>query len=189
MHTPLPRLRLALVLVPLLLGGCQSGGKGDPAGLVSEGFPAPDKSLVFDAAMEAMRQQGFTPDSSASSEAQGLIVSRYKLVLAPFSGQGYRDKATIRIAEVPDRPSYYTVEANVLREPNNNLTQPSNPIAAEWGGATRVEEHENILRSRVEMRFSAPGASPAFRKDRGLAPAGAAPDHELGTGAAPTFTK
>jgi len=188
MHTPLRCLSHALVLVPLLLGGCQSGS-GDATGLVSEGFPAPDKALVYEAAMDALRQQGFTPDSSASSETQGVIVSRYKLVLAPFSGQGYRDKATIRIADVVGRPSYYTVEANVLREPNMNLTEPSNPIAAEWGGPTRVNEHENILRTRVEMRFSAPGASPAFRKSRGLAPAAPARDFDQGTGPAPNFKR
>lgn len=191
MRTP-QRLALCLAapcLVALsLLTACQGGGKADTAGLVSNSFPAPDKSLVYEAAAEALRQQGLTPDSSVSSEAQGLIITRHKLVMAPFAGQGHRDKATVRIQEDPARPSYYTAEVNVIRETNSNITEPSNPIAATWGNPERQPELENIIRARIEMRFAPVGASDAFRRARGMQTV-PAQSHELGTGAAPGYQK
>jgi hypothetical protein len=160
------RSLLLLVLGLAALPGCQS--KVDTTGQSSEGFAAPDRSMVYDAAVNALRQQGFTPDSSACSEAQGVITTRHKLDLSPFSAQGFRDKATVRIHDVPQRPGFYTVEVNVLREYNDNITQPSNPIAAEWRRAVRVPELENLIKSRVEMAYIAPDASTQFRETHGL---------------------
>ncbi|MFM8979758.1 MAG: hypothetical protein ACKOSS_04765 [Planctomycetia bacterium] len=181
--------RPALVLLPLLaallglLPGCQAS-KGDPTGMESEAFPAPDMGMVYEAAQEAMRQQGFTADSSESSEAQGLVVSRYRLTMAPFSGQGHRDKATVRIKAAPSRPAYWIAEVNVLRQPNTNITEPSNPIAASWGDAVRVNELENVIRARIEMAFAGQGVSDAFRRERGMLPRPEGGLH-LGTGGAP----
>jgi hypothetical protein len=195
MRTPLLRrarlrsavLCSALLVLPLALAGCQSG-KGDTKGMVSSSFPAPDKSLVYEAAVDALRQQGLTPDSSVSSEAQGLVITRHKLTMAPFSGQGHRDKATVRIQEDPARPSYFTAEVNVLRETNGNMIEPSNPVVADWGGPTRVTELENVIRARIEMRFAPQGASDAFRRERGMQTV-PAQQGELGTGAAPGFKR
>lgn len=147
------------------LGACQGA---DTTGQRSNGFVAPDGALVYGAAVDALRQQGFTTDSSVSSEETGLVVSRHKLSMAPFSGQGYREKATLRIVAVPGHANYYTVEANVLREYNDNIEQPSNPVTADWRTAERVPQLENLLKNMVEMRFVAPDASPEFRQQRGL---------------------
>lgn len=181
-----PRFLLALALSLLgLLPACQAS-KGDPTGLSSDAFPAPDMGMVWEAAQTALRQQGFTPDLTESSEAQGLVVSRHRLVLAPFSGQGHRDKATVRITAAPDRPAHWIAEVNVLRQPNMNMTEPSNPIAASWGDPVRVNELENVIRARIEMQFAGQGVSDAFRRERGLPPR---PDGglHLGTGAAPGY--
>ena len=158
-------LLLALASLAALAGGCRGV---DTTGQSSDGFLAPDRSMVFDSMVDAMRAQGFTPDSSTSAESSGVLISRHKLELAPFSGHGFREKATMRLHEVPNRPNYYTVEANVLREYNDNLEQPSNPVVADWRGAVRVPELENLLKSRVEMRFISSDASRQFRTDRGL---------------------
>lgn len=184
------RLLLTLPLVALgalLLPGCQAS-KGDPTGLTSEAFPAPDIGMVWAAAHEALRHQGFTPDTTESSEAQGLVVSRHKLSLAPFSGQGHRDKATVRIKQDPARPAFWTAEVNVLRQPNLNMTEPSNPVAASWGDAVRVNELENVIRARIEMAFASQGVSDAFRRERGMLPRSTEPMH-LGTGSAPGWKR
>jgi hypothetical protein len=175
---------LPALLVPLLVA-CQ-GGRPDTTGLSSDGFPAPDKGMVYAAAIDALRQQGFTADSSASSDVQGVVTTRYKLNLAPFSGQGYREKATVRIKDLPNHPSHYTVEVNVLREINKNITQPSNPVAAEWASPERVQDIENLIKSRIEMRFIASDASDAFRRERGLAPSQTG--RVSGTGQQPAYS-
>ena len=156
---------LILPIALLALAGCKSA---DTAGQRSEGFAAPDRSMVYEASWNALRQQGYTPDSSASSEAQGVITTRHKLELQPFSGHGYREKATVRIQEVPQNPSFYTVEVNVLREYNDNVRQPSNPLAAEWRTGVRMPEVENLLKSRVEMMFIASDASTEFKSSHGF---------------------
>lgn len=157
---------LASSLLALALSACQS--KVDTCGQSSEGFAAPDRSMVYDSAYDALRRQGFTPDSSASSSSEGVIITRYKLDLSPFSGHGFREKATVRVHEVAQRSGYFTVEVNVLREYNDNIAQPSNPIAAEWRSAVRAPDVENLIKSRVEMAFIQPGASAQFRENHGL---------------------
>jgi hypothetical protein len=177
---------LASSLFAVLLSACQ--GKVDTTGQSSEGFPAPDRSMVMDYAWEAVRQQGFTPDSSASAMSEGVIVTRHKLDLSPFSGHGYREKATVRVKEVPQRNGYFTVEVNVLREYNDNIAQPSNPIAAEWRSAVRAPDVENLIKSRVEMAFIQPGASTQFRETHGLPSEGSGRMPELSTQPAPKDT-
>lgn len=140
----------------------------DVTGQRSEGFAAPDRSMVYEGAWNALRQQGFIPDSSASSETEGYITTRYRMELQPFSGRGFREKATVRVHEVPQKASYYTVEVNVLREYNDNLSQPSSPIVADWRSAERMPDVENLIKSRVEMMFIAPDVSPEFRATHGM---------------------
>ncbi|MHC5009520.1 MAG: hypothetical protein ACYTG6_01065 [Planctomycetota bacterium] len=153
----------ALILSILIVAtACSSG---PPQGAVtSDGFPAPDKALVFDAARRAMDKQGFSPDLDASSLETGTLVSRWKLSLQPFSGQGYRDQATMTIKEVPGRANYFTVDSRVIRQMNDNMEQPSNPIAADWSTGERVAELEQILNQRVEMFFLPTGVSSGFRE-------------------------
>ena len=153
------------MLVAAALGACRSV---DVTGQRSEGFAAPDREMVYDAGWNALRQQGFTPDSSASSQKDGLIVTRYRHEMQPFSGHGFREKAHLRVHDVPDRPNYFTVEVNVLREYNDNLSQPSNPVVADWRTAERVGEVENLIKSRVEMMFIAPDVSPEFKAAHGM---------------------
>jgi len=156
---------MSLLVLSTALTACQSA---DTTGQRSEGFAAPDRAMVYEAAWNALRQQGFTPDSSASSQTTGVIVTRHKLSMAPFSGQGFRDQATVRIHEVPQHAHHYTVEVNVLREFNDNIKQPSNPVAADWRTGVREPDLENLIKSRVEMMFISPDASAEFKSSHGM---------------------
>jgi hypothetical protein len=151
----------------LLLAACQSGGK--TAGVErTDGFPAPDREIVFDVAARTLRQQGFAIDVENSSPETGVITTRWSTQLAPFSGQGQRDKATVYVRDVPGHPNYYVVEANVVREINNEIVQPGNPIKAEWGNAKRVPEFERILVRQVESYFLTSRVSPELRQKYNL---------------------
>src|SRR5687768_15217924 len=103
-HGPPSPLRargfVLLAVLPCLAAlGCQGV---DTTGERSDGFLAPDRSMVVETAVDALRTEGFTTDSSASSPEQGVVVTRHRLSLQPFSGHGFREKATVRIHEVPD---------------------------------------------------------------------------------------
>jgi hypothetical protein len=161
--------RSALVLALLAaasLAACQSG---QPQGsCCSAGFPAPDSELVWASARDALEAQGFAVDHDASSSDRGTMVSRWKVRLAPFSGQGFREKATVNIKPVEGRSTYYTVDTQVVRQYNDNLTDPSNPIAAEWDRSERNTTLEQLINRRVEMGFVPGTVSTDFRQRHGM---------------------
>ena len=167
-RTPM-RFSLSLLFAPLFFAACQS--QADTTGKTSDGFPAPDREMVWMVAERALGQEGFVVDPDASSKLTGVLKTRWDLSMQPFSAQGYRDQATVRIHDVPGHADRYTVEANVLREKNNNITEPSNPILAQWATGERVPELESLLTQRIEMAFLSPDVSSEFRSRRGL-PAG-----------------
>jgi hypothetical protein len=170
------RTLLASWLVPLLLGACQSGGSDTSGGERTPGFPAPDKDVIYDVSVRTLRDHGFTVDLDASSLRNGVATTRWRVNTAPFSEMGFRDKATVTIREVPNRPKYYVVETNVTRELNADQVQPGNPIAAEWKNAQRMPDLERVITMKIERFFLPSDASAEFHERYGT---GAPPDVRL----------
>jgi hypothetical protein len=161
MKTP----RLA-VLALLALAACQS--KADRTGLASRGFYAPDFEMVWEKGQEEMMAAGFVPDLENSGRETRTIVSRWSLSMMPFANKGYREQATLTFQPVEGQTNRWTVEANVLREVNSNITQPSNPVVAKWETGTRVPEKERMLVARIESVFRTHDVSPEFRARYGM---------------------
>lgn len=159
---------LCMAAVALTAMGCQSGSQPDTRGIRSDGFPAPSREAVWEAAHQAMVEQRFIPDTEASARAQGVVASRWRNSLTSFSREGFREKATIRVHPVEGRSGYFRTESNVTRQQNNNIEDPSNPIKADWGDPTRNALAENLMNRRVEMFFLPSGPSAQFRKEYGL---------------------
>ena len=165
---------LALCVLTLLcLPGCQSD-KADTSGQVGDGFPAPGREMVYEAAVRAVQRQGFSIDPSGSSMQGGVVESVWYTSMQPFAGKGRRAKITIRIQDVPQRDSYYRVETNVIRETNTNLQEPSNVLMAEWDSPTRDRTMENLITRTIEMEFLSGEPSDKFRRRYDL-PAGNSP--------------
>lgn len=161
-------LLLALVVLPAL-AGCSSGP--DRRGQSTEGFYAAAQDDVWEVAEREMNRQGFAVDAEASSKATGMLISRWAINLHPFSHHGYRDQATVTIHPVVGRPSYYTVEANVIRQINKNLKEPANPARVDWDSGSRTPELERMLKNNVELFFIGHDVSDNFRAAYGM-PAG-----------------
>lgn len=163
-------IRLVCVFaVALAAMGCQSGSaRPDTRGIRSDGFPAPSRDAVWEAANQAVVEQRFIPDSEASSRSAGVVASRWRNSLTSFSREGFREKVTVRILPVEGRSGYYRTETNVTRQENENIEDPSNPIKAEWGDPTRNTMAENLLNRRVEMFFLPSGVSDQFRREHGM---------------------
>ncbi len=182
----MPRLLVALIVVALgtaSLPACSSGP--DRTGRTSEGFYAPSFDVLWDTAETELKREGFAPDRDNSSKQTKILSSRYKTQLMPFSGSGYRDQATLKFFEVPGRPSYWTIEANVIREQNMNVKNPGNANLAKWENGTRQPDIESSLVHGIEMFFLGHDVSPQFRARYGLPrdasrwhrpPAGTGPD-------------
>jgi hypothetical protein len=157
-----------LVLVPALMAACQS--KPDTTGKRTDGFPAPGKDVVAQVAVTTLRDSGYIPDPEASSIENGVVVSRWSMSLQPFSGMGFREQATVRIHDVPGRPDYYVVETNVLRQQNDNMVQPSNPVVAEWTSGERNTDMEQLITGRIQAAFLPADVSTEFRQRYGMQP-------------------
>jgi hypothetical protein len=179
-----PSMRLALLPAAALLAlSACTGGRADTTGQVSRGFYSPDFDTVWEVAHAEMARGQFTVDVDASSKEGRILVSRWSLSLSPFAGKGYREKATVTFHEVPGQPNRWTVEANVLREQNGAMVQPSNPVVAKWENPMRVPEKERLLMSNIERFFVPRDVSPEFRSRYGM-PAATYPE-PAGTPGAP----
>ena len=156
---------VAAVLTALLVLSACSGGnrRADTRGLKSDGFPAPSKELVVMAAEQVVTEQGYAVERDGTCTERGVLTTRWRTQMAPFSGQGYRERVTVRVSEIEGRANYFDVETNVIREVNMNLQEPSNPVMAEWKNPARQVEMENLITRRVEMHFLAGEASDEFR--------------------------
>jgi hypothetical protein len=156
------------LLLPLLVGlaACQSGAA--PGSQRTDGFPAPDKQVVYDVAARTLQTQGFTVDRDASSDQSGHLETRWLESLQPFSMMGYRDRATVDIREVPGHRDYYVVETRVIRQRNKDQVQPGNPIAADWGEEERVEDMESLITGRIQHYFVPSDVSDKFRQRYGV---------------------
>ena len=122
----------------------------------------------MEAAQQAMIEQRYIPDSEASSRSTGLVTSRWRNSLTSFSREGFREKATIRVLPVEGRKGYFRTETNVIRQENENIEDPSNPMKAEWGDPARNAMAENLMNRRVEMFFLPSGPSDQFMKEHGM---------------------
>lgn len=159
---------VALLLVP----ACQATKKKASGQIRGDGFPAPDKEFVWNIAAQALRDQGYTPDSTSSSQQTWTIVSHWKSQLAPFSSHGFRERAVVTIHDVSCKPDYYYTETQVIRQVNDNMTQPGELLCAEWGDQSRMVETENLINRRIEMYFLPGCVSDDFQQQYGVQPEG-----------------
>ena len=96
------------------------------------------------------------------------LMTHWKFSPQPFSSQGYRQQATIKIVDVPGRPGYYYTETQVKRQVNDNMLQPSKLSMAKWGDESRCGELENLISRRIEMYFLQSGYSDNFCQRYGV---------------------
>jgi hypothetical protein len=158
------RLPLALLAAVLLLAAC-STGKRDMSGQASRGFAVPDYEILWDVAGKEMARAGFPPDLDASNRDGRVLVSRWQVQLMQFAGRGWREQATLRLVPVEGQANRWTVEANVTREYNTEVKEPSNPAKAKWESPERIGTKERQIVYGIETFFIGHDVSPRFRTD------------------------
>ena len=143
---------ILLVCLVLALTGCQ-GTRTVSGTAPSDGFPAPDKEFVWDVAARALQEQGMQPDSESSSMKTWTIQTHWRFSPQPFSSQGFRQQAVVKIHDVPGKPGYFYTETQVKRQVNDNIKEPSRLTMAKWGDESRCAELEGLINRRIEMYF------------------------------------
>lgn len=134
---------LALVLLPLLaLGACSAfQRKVEPVWRDVE-VKTSSESVIFEVATMSLQKAGYPVGIGADAAARE-VVSGWYVSEAPFKGDGYRQKATVRYE--PSGPRAFKVSVRVQRETNESL-RPLDPRYAEWTEAPdNVGESDRIL--------------------------------------------
>ncbi len=116
--------------VLLLLAACASAGPAEEEGWVTRQLRdgPPSRDLVRACQVAFVRAE-FPPGEA--DPATGRIESGWLVELAPYSRNGRRSRAEVRIQELPG-PGGYELKVRVVVEGNQEVHKPLDAAEAEW---------------------------------------------------------
>jgi hypothetical protein len=135
-----------LVLVVLAFGlfaGCASTAP-EPQWQTAR-VRAGNERLLLEVTEMALRKTGF-PVGAGLDPANLSATSGWKISLAPFKGDGYREQAVVRFTR--EGGGSFKAEARVRRERNDDVVKPMDLTYAQW-----EPEPDDVERARVLLRF------------------------------------
>jgi hypothetical protein len=136
-------------VLALLAAGCRSTtaaasrwGEGEWSEAT---LAAASDRVLWQVTLLSLEKAGFAPGTKMDPvelEAR----SAWRMSLAPFKGDGFREQAIVRYARLGQ--GRYDVGVRVRRERNDALDNPLDPARAKW-----VEEGDNVERARIVLQF------------------------------------
>ncbi len=148
------KARFAVVglVLSVLVGACRSGPSHDAQWMSSE-LGVPSENVLWAVSGQELQRMGYPVGSDANPQSL-LMTSGWRTMLAPFRGQGYRERAEIKFSKVaPDR---YKVDVRIAKEINNDLVSPLDPGHAKWESTGDNTESAQILLHRIRARLGDP---------------------------------
>ena len=143
---PLPLARLLPLVLALVGAACQSGPKYPPDWKARE-IEVPSDRLLWEVTVFALQKESF-PVGSQMDPSTLVALSGWRYSLAPFRGQGFRERAEVRFR--PIGPRRYKVEVRVQKELNMDPVRPLDISYAEWEEAPDNAEAAQVLLQRIE---------------------------------------
>lgn len=143
--------RWILVGALALLGACNTGPKYDPNWTMVE-IDAPSENVLWAVAGQELQRMGFPLGAGADPKLL-VMSSAWKTQLAPFKGEGFRQRAEVRFE--PREGGRYSVEARVVKEINNDMLRPLDPSHAQWEEAPDDVDVAQVLLQRIQARLGA----------------------------------
>lgn len=132
-----------------LCGACKMGPQHEPNWSVAE-FEAPSENVLWAVASQELQRMGF-PLGVGADPRQLIMSSAWKTQLAPFKGDGFRQRAEVRF-QARDS-SRFEIQARVVKEINNDLVRPLDPSYAKWESAPDDVESAKLLIQRIQARL------------------------------------
>ena len=83
--------------------------------------------------------------------AGGIVTTGWKTDLQPFSGEGMRTRAEVRMS--PIEPGRWRLRARVEKELNKSMANPLDASRAEWKTAPDDERTAGILLMHIRSRL------------------------------------
>jgi len=137
-------LLFALLLPPLALlaGACSAFQKKIEPQWVEDRVPTRSESVMFEVLVMSLQKAGY-PVGVGADQSKREIVSGWFRSDAPFKGDGYRQRATVRYEPIDGETFHVTVR--IQRETNESL-RPLDPRYAEWEEAEdNVADAQRVL--------------------------------------------
>jgi len=145
-------LLLALLALPLVGGavtGCGSTRESEPLWVDGVVEDVPSDRVLWQVTLLAFDRLGYT--RARNDRAAMVVESGWKNSLAPFSREGYRTRAEVRLeAEGPGR---WSVRARVKKQINKSIVNPLDPTYADWEWAEDDTVAARILVHHIRSRF------------------------------------
>lgn len=126
--------RILALALALAATGCASN-KVVPRWIDGQ-VPASSEQVLWEVVLMALEREGY-PVGTGADPAKRTVESNWREVLQPFKGQGFRERATVRLEPLSD--DTFGVRIRVERETNESL-RPTDPVHAEWKPAPDHEE-------------------------------------------------
>ncbi len=140
---------LVAVTALLFCAGCASG-KREPEEWSRAAFDVPSEQLFWEVVVEALQKEDF-PVGSGLDPSTRIAASGWRTDLAPFRGDGYRERATVHL--VPRGSGSFEVRVRVEREVNMDIVRPLDPSYAKWEGRPDDEERERLILQTIRSQL------------------------------------
>jgi hypothetical protein len=138
---PVP-LAALLLAIGFCLGSC-AAPQAEPQWIERE-IGAGNDQLLMDCTALAIQKSGF-PVSSGIDPNHLVVVSGWKISLAPFRRKGYREQCEVRYQRLA--PRRYKVSIRVRHEMNDDILHPLDLTYAKW-----VSQPDDPNRARMVMQ-------------------------------------
>lgn len=104
-----------------------------------------NERLLLEVTEIALRKTGF-PIGAGLDPAHLTATSGWKISLAPFKGEGYREQAVVQFTR--EGNGRFKAQTRVRKERNDDVVHPMDLTYAQWEPA-----EDNVERARVLLRF------------------------------------
>lgn len=148
-HRPVLVALLAAALA--FVASCKSPFSEPEAPWAGRELAAPSENIAWTVCTMALAKSGF-PVGTGADPSTLTIVSGWKTQLAPFRGDGFRERAHLKLA--PTTAGQWRVEVRVEREDNMDIKRPMDPSYAEWKPAPDNAEAAELILERVRAFLS-----------------------------------
>lgn len=144
---------LGLAALPLLLCVACMSGSNTPDQWLTMTAKAPTEDVIWEVALLAAIDADY-PLGAGVDPATRSATSGWRNSLAPFKGDGYRQRAHMRLE--PQADGSYVISLRVEKQTNEDLVRPMDPQYAKWEDAPDDVEATQILMTQIRARLGDP---------------------------------
>ncbi len=134
----------------LFVAACQ--GPKHPPVWTEIVIASPSENVLWAVASQELQRMGFPLGVGADPQRLSMS-SAWKTELAPFRGDGFRQRAEVRFFARDG--GQYAIEARVVKEINDDIVRPLDPSYAKWEPAPDDVETAQLLLQRIQARLGA----------------------------------